>query len=125
MSIGLYYDSGAGGVPADVWGSYTSGSALTPAARELVLAITPLADPEDTWNLAGWACVVADDGGTPFLGRVVAIPALSVGSDIIYTVLDVTGITRTGSSLPSVRGVYWNINRWIGQSRVRFGYRSV
>jgi len=124
MALNVVYDSGASGVPADVWGSWLLTSPLTPNPREVCVSIVPLTAPSSNWNLAGYACLRSLDGTGFFVARQTPIPLLSVEGALVWAVLDWDGTMRSGTALTQVYGVYWNINRWVGQSRVRVGVRT-
>lgn len=125
MAVNVVYDSGSGGVDADVWGSWLLSARLTPQPREVMISINPIDAPSATWNLAGYACIRSVDTGIFFVAEQTPIPLLGSDSSPVWTVLADNGLNRSGAALVDVYGVYWNINRWVGKSRVRVAVRTV
>lgn len=125
MAINVIFDSGIGGVPADVWGGYFPTTRVFPLPREILIAVLPLSEPRASWNLAGYAAVRSADAGTYFFSESTAVPVFQASFGTTYTVMNVAGMNRSGGALEQVHGVQWNLNRWIGQSRVIVAVRTV
>ena len=123
MAVVELYDSGEGGLPADVWCQYRFTSALSPAPVRVAIEVIPLEAPNETWNLFGFATLEVIDQGKTCFGYQTPIPALvqSVpGSSVFISRAELKPTDFT--ALSQLRGVHWNINRWVGRSRIKLRY---
>jgi len=118
MAVIQVYDSGAGGLPADIWCQYRFTGAPAYSVIRVGIQVTPLEAPRDEWNLLGYACIENLDQGVVVIGPQTPIPSIVVGGGAT-TYLYRAEMKPTGhNNMVEFRGVHWNINRWVGQCRV-------
>jgi hypothetical protein len=123
MAVVDLYDSGAGGLPADVWCQHRFASALSPSPVRIAIQVEPLVTPDANWNLFGYAALESLEQGSTVFGLQTPIPSLTSsvpGSWVIISRLELKPSDFTAIS--GLRGVHWVINRWVGRSRIRLRY---
>lgn len=118
MAVLMVYDSGTTDfLSPDIWQSYRRGADPITAPLFITIQILPVTIPPATWNLYGYAMVEATRQSQAILSSQTPVSSAR-DSTGVTTLLDVTGLVGGAARLSGFRGVWWNINRWIGPYRV-------
>ena len=121
MATVTLYDSVTSDVPANVWGGFFITTELPTGERpvEVGISIVPATAPQPGWNVAGWACIEFERESTRWCCGMTAIGLTPDIAGLPYAALLDSGVTRATGRIQGFRGVRWNIERWVGPSRVR------
>ena len=87
--------------------------------REVAVSIVPLEPPSSSWNTAGWASIQVLEQSLRLNAALTAVSMAPNLSGLPFTLLNADGLVRASGRIAGFRAVQWNINDWVGQSRVR------
>lgn len=117
MAVLMVYDSGTSDfLSPDIWQSYRRSADPVTSPLFITLQILPVTNPPATWNLYGYAMVEAIRQSQAILLSQTPISSAR-DSTGVTTLLDVEALIGGGSRVSGFRGVWWNVNRWIGPYR--------